>query len=77
MKESYTKGIATHSDPELCVCLRKVSGEALTGAHKGVLLSRVNKDFGAPTLLLEVDRLQGAFYSLKRKAAPGVADVTW
>ena len=37
MKESYTKGIATHSDPELCVCLRKVSGEALTGAHTGVL----------------------------------------
>ena len=35
MKELYGEGLATHTDPESCVGLRKGAGEALTGAHAG------------------------------------------
>jgi hypothetical protein len=44
MKESYTEGIANHSDPESCACIREDMGEALTGAHAGRVLSRVITD---------------------------------
>ena len=40
MKESYTEGLATRSDPESCACIREGMGEALTGAHAGRVLSR-------------------------------------
>ncbi|NVB39966.1 group II intron reverse transcriptase/maturase [Pseudenhygromyxa sp. WMMC2535] len=40
MKESNTEGVATHGDPEPCVDDREVSGEALTGARAGRVLSR-------------------------------------
>ena len=40
MKESYVEGLATHSDPESCVTVREGSGEALTGARAGRVLSR-------------------------------------
>jgi RNA-directed DNA polymerase len=39
MKESHRKGVATHPDPESCVCRRKATGEALTGAQAGRVLS--------------------------------------
>ena len=70
MQESYTKGLATHSDPELCVGYRKVTGEALTGAHTGAVLSRVNKDFGAPTLLLEAEGHMEGVAIARRLSAP-------
>lgn len=35
MEELYVEGVATHDDPESCVCARKVPGEALTGARAG------------------------------------------
>jgi hypothetical protein len=41
MKESHTEGLATHGDPESCAGGRKGTGEALTGAHTGRVLSRV------------------------------------
>lgn len=44
MKESYTEGIANHSAPESCACIREDMGEALTGAHAGRVLSRVITD---------------------------------
>ena len=45
MKESYTEGIANHSAPESCACIREDNmGEALTGAHAGRVLSRVITD---------------------------------
>ena len=51
MKVSYSKGVATHADPESCVCTRKGAGEALTGARAGQVLSRESKiDFGGPTV---------------------------
>jgi hypothetical protein len=40
MKESYVKGVASHSGPESCVCTREVAGEALTGVRVGRVLSR-------------------------------------
>ena len=50
MKVSYSKGVATHADPESCACIRKATGEALTGARAGQVLSRERKiDFGGPT----------------------------
>jgi len=39
MKESYRKGIANRPDPESCAGRRKLSGEALTGAQAGRILS--------------------------------------
>ena len=70
MQESYTKGLAIHSDPESCVCHREVAGEALTGAHTGAVLSRVNKDFGAPTLLLEAEGNMEGVDIARRLSAP-------
>ncbi len=39
MKEPYGKGLATHPDPESCAGCREVTGEALTGARAGRVLS--------------------------------------
>ena len=35
MKALYIEGVATHDDPESCVCVREGVGEALTGASAG------------------------------------------
>ena len=40
MKESYGKGVATHTGPESCADTRKGGGEALTGGRAGQVLSR-------------------------------------
>src|SRR2546428_11847124 len=40
MKESYREGVATHSGPESCACIRKDMGEALTGVRTGPVSSR-------------------------------------
>jgi hypothetical protein len=40
MKESYGEGLAIHTDPESCAGVREGSGEALTGARAGRVLSR-------------------------------------
>jgi hypothetical protein len=40
MKESYGKGVATHTGPESCAVARKDDGEALTGEGAGQVLSR-------------------------------------
>ena len=42
MKESYGEGEASHPDPESCAGDGNISGEALTGAHTGQLLSSEN-----------------------------------
>ena len=39
MKEPYIEDLANHDDPESCAGYRKVSGEALTGARTGRVLS--------------------------------------
>ena len=36
----YSEGLATHTDPESCVYIRKGMGEALTGGVRAGLLSR-------------------------------------
>ena len=40
MKESYGKGVATHTGPESCAVACKGGGEALTGGRAGQVLSR-------------------------------------
>jgi len=40
MKESHVEGPASHGDPESCTRPCEGSGEALTGAHTGGVLSR-------------------------------------
>jgi hypothetical protein len=40
MKESYDEGVASHIDPESYARAREGSGEALTGARAGRVLSR-------------------------------------
>ena len=55
MKELYREGVATHPDPESCVCNRKVVGEALTGGSAGQPLSCEIQKSGVPTLLSEAE----------------------
>jgi len=43
MEESHTQGLASQGNPESCAAIRKESGEALTGAHVGGVLSRENR----------------------------------
>ena len=53
MKESYTEGPASHSDPESCAGTREGAGEALTGAHMGGVLSReTRRKQGADAVVL-------------------------
>ncbi len=53
MKESYAEGPASHGDPESCVRAREGSGEALTGAHAGGVLSReIRHTQGADAVVL-------------------------
>ncbi len=52
MKEPYTKGVATHGDPESCVVRRKAYREVLTGARTGTVLSREINLSRVPTLSL-------------------------
>jgi len=40
MKESYGKGLATHTGPESCGAARKGGDEALTGERAGRVFSR-------------------------------------
>lgn len=49
MKESYREGPASHPDPESCAGDRKVTGEALTGAHTGQPSSCEIHYSGVPT----------------------------
>src|SRR4051794_5147256 len=55
MKEPYIEGVATRDDPESCACTREGAGEALTGARMGSVLSRENRQSGAPTPLSEAE----------------------
>lgn len=51
MKESYSKGVASHADLESCAVGRKASLEALTKACAGQVLSReINLLQGADTM---------------------------
>ena len=55
MKEPHIEGVATHDDPESCVDDREAGGEALAGARMGSVLSRENRQSGAPTPLSEAE----------------------
>src|ERR1700730_2085444 len=55
MKEPYIEGPATHDDPESCAVARESSGEALTGARMGTVLSRETRHSGVPTPLSEAE----------------------
>jgi hypothetical protein len=52
MRESYSEGLATHTDSESCGYVGNGLSEALTGAYAGWVLSRESIDllFGVPTL---------------------------
>jgi len=55
MKEPYSEGLASHTDPESCVGAREDTGEALTRAHAGEVLSCEIDQSGTPTLLSEAE----------------------
>ena len=42
MQVSYSEGVANHTGPESCVCIREDVGEALTGERIGQPSSREN-----------------------------------
>ena len=50
MKESYGKGVASHTGPESCLDDPRGSGEALTGESAGGLLSSENTATRGPIL---------------------------
>lgn len=53
MREPHIEGPASHDDPESCAGVRKDSGEALTGAHTGGVLSRETRcNQGADAVVL-------------------------
>ena len=47
MQESYSEGLAIHTDPESCGYVGNGIPEALTGVHAGRVLSRVSSYFVA------------------------------
>ena len=49
MRKPYIEGLAPHDDPESCVEVREGTGEALTGARAGRVLSPETVFLGAPT----------------------------
>ncbi len=49
MQVWHGEGVATHTDPELCVASRKAGGEALAGARAGQVLSPESTSNGVPT----------------------------
>jgi hypothetical protein len=51
MKESYGKGVASHTGPESCLDDPRGRGEALTGESTGGLLSSENTTFRRPIQL--------------------------
>lgn len=51
MKESHNKGVANRVDPESCTWAREGSGEALTGAGVGRVLSLENNRFWSADVL--------------------------
>ena len=55
MKESHRKDLASHPDPESCGGGRKVTVEALTGAHAGQPSSCEITISGVPTLSTQVE----------------------
>lgn len=55
MKELHRKGLANHSGPESCICVRKGIDEALTGEYAGQPLSCEIQTFREPTLLSEAE----------------------
>ena len=53
MQEPHIEDPANHDDPESCACSRKGTGEALTGAHTGRVLSCENRcNQGADVVVL-------------------------
>ena len=53
MKELYSEGLASHGGPESCACSRKGTGEALTGARTGRVLScEIRRNQGADTVAM-------------------------
>jgi hypothetical protein len=55
MKEPYGEDLASRPDPESCVRIGNVAGEALTGAHAGQPSSCEIRSSGVPTLFSEVE----------------------
>ena len=46
MEVSYIEDVASHNDPESCVCVGNCVGEALTGGDAGRVLSHENLTIG-------------------------------
>jgi hypothetical protein len=68
MKESYGKGVATHTGPESCTVVREDDGEALTGGSAGRVLSR---EIHAPLREQRVLRGADAVEESGRRHLPG------
>lgn len=70
MEVLYGEGPASHTDPESCVVAREGSGEALTGASAGRVLSREITMSGVPTLFAPSGRQHREPRHRKRSTGP-------
>lgn len=70
MKESYSEGVANHTDPESCGVTRKGGAEALAGAHAESGMEPRKTNFRVLTLSRQAAARPGA--SITREAhGPG------
>ncbi len=72
MRFLYVEGVATHGDPESCVCPRKGVREALTGERAGMVLSPEKLQSRVPTLWTEAEG-----NTVRSEIASAVSDPAW
>ena len=72
MQVSYSEGVANHTGPESCVCIREDVGEALTGERIGQPSSRENlKVPGADVFEITEGNMDGRDIASARPARRG------
>ena len=76
MKEPHIEGLANHDDPESCLGTRKGTGEALTGAHAGGVLSRENKLNQGADAVVESGRLHADARQSERVRNPARSEAS-
>ena len=59
MKVRYGEGLAIHTGPESCACIREGAGEALTGARTGGVSSGVSYMVRGADVVVACRRQQG------------------
>ena len=62
MQVRHGEGLAIHTGPESCACIREGAGEALTGGRTGGVLSGVSDIFRSADVVAACRRQQGVVH---------------